>query len=66
MSSIDTTIARPRVEDAEITALREHLAGELFLPSDPGYAIATPWNVAVERTPRAVIAVCLWPNKKAY
>jgi FAD/FMN-containing dehydrogenase len=51
------TLTPSDVEDTTIAALREHLAGDLFLPADPGYAIATPWNVAVERTPRAVVAV---------
>jgi hypothetical protein len=55
-ASIDTP-AGARVADTTIASLRDRLAGELFLPGDEGYAIATPWNVAVRRSPRAVIAV---------
>jgi UDP-N-acetylenolpyruvoylglucosamine reductase len=54
-ASIDTT-AGARVDDTTIASLREQLAGELFLPGEPGYEVATPWNVAVPRTPRAVVA----------
>jgi hypothetical protein len=54
-ASIDT-LAGARVDDTVIVSLRDQLAGDLFLPTDEGYAIATAWNVAVERTPRAVIA----------
>jgi FAD/FMN-containing dehydrogenase len=32
------------------------LNGSLFLPGDPGYDLATPWNVAVEVRPRVVVA----------
>jgi UDP-N-acetylenolpyruvoylglucosamine reductase len=47
---------RPGPDDVLVARLRERLAGELSLPGDPGYALATPWNVAIERTPRAVVA----------
>ncbi|MEU2347283.1 FAD-binding oxidoreductase [Modestobacter sp. NPDC049651] len=35
--------------------LAAELTGELARPGDPGYAAATPWNVAVPRAPRAVV-----------
>jgi hypothetical protein len=54
MTSID--ISAPRVEDSAVVALRERLAGDLALPGEPGYELATPWNVAIPRTPRAVVA----------
>lgn len=37
--------------------LRSRLTGTLSLPGEPGYALATPWNVAVPMTPAAVVAV---------
>lgn len=55
MTSIDATA--PHLEDTAIAALRERLLGDLALPGEPGYELAMPWNVTVERTPRAVIAV---------
>ncbi len=55
MSSIEIT--PPRVEDDAIVALRDRLAGEVALPGEPGYELATAWNVAVERSPRALVAV---------
>jgi FAD binding domain len=51
------TAAAPHVDEAALTALRERIAGDVFLPTDPGYGVATPWNVAIERSPRAVVAV---------
>ena len=36
--------------------LASRLSGDLYLPGDEGYALSTPWNVAVQRAPRAVIA----------
>jgi FAD binding domain len=41
---------------AEISWLRARLSGTLALPGEPGYELATPWNVAVPMTPAAVIA----------
>ena len=55
MNSIDATASR--LEEDAVAALRERLTGDLALPGEPGYELATPWNVAVERTPRAVVAV---------
>lgn len=43
--------------DATIRTLADRLAGDVHLPADDGYAVGTPWNVAVPRSPRAVIAV---------
>jgi FAD/FMN-containing dehydrogenase len=54
-ASIDT-LAGARADDSNIASLRAQLAGDLFLPADEGYAISTPWNVAVPVNPRAVIA----------
>lgn len=54
MTSIDFTA--PRVADSDIARLRDGLVGSLALPGEPGYELATPWNVAVPRTPRAVVA----------
>jgi FAD/FMN-containing dehydrogenase len=35
--------------------LPQHLS--IAFPGDPGYALATPWNVAIPMTPAAVVAV---------
>lgn len=39
----------------ELTWLRARLAGTLALPGEPGYELATPWNVAVPMTPAGVV-----------
>ena len=39
----------------ELTDLAAELAGDVARPGDPGYALASPWNVAVPRRPRAVV-----------
>ena len=49
MSSIDLTA--PSLEGTAIADLRERLAGDLALPGQPGYELATPWNVAVSARP---------------
>ena len=36
--------------------LRARLNGTLALPDEPGYELATPWNVAVTMTPAGVVA----------
>lgn len=43
--------------DAEIESLRPLLAGSVALPGEPGYELATPWNLSIPVTPRAVVAV---------
>lgn len=43
--------------DAAIESLRTRLAGSVSLPGEPGYELATPWNLAIPVTPRAVVAV---------
>ena len=40
----------------ELEALRGRLTGTLARPGEPGYELATPWNVAVPMAPRAVVA----------
>jgi FAD/FMN-containing dehydrogenase len=45
------TTSRP-----DVTGLRGHLTGTLALPGEPGYELATPWNLAVPSTPLAVVA----------
>ncbi|MDQ8045941.1 MAG: FAD-binding oxidoreductase [Solirubrobacteraceae bacterium] len=53
--SADLTSA-PSSDPAEaLVALRDRLAGELAFPGQPGYELATPWNVAVVQKPIAVI-----------
>lgn len=42
--------------DATITSLRPRLTGSVALPGEPGYELATPWNLAVPVTPCAVVA----------
>lgn len=44
------------ISPAEITPLRDTLSGTLALPGEPGYELATPWNVAVAFAPAAVVA----------
>ena len=51
-------MSTPTVND--LTRLREHLSRPdgttiLAVPGDPGYAVATPWNVAKTVTPQAVV-----------
>lgn len=41
----------------DLGALRTRLIGTVAEPGQPGYDLATPWNVAVAMTPRAVVAV---------
>jgi hypothetical protein len=54
-----SAIAPITCDDVTIRGLGDRLAGELHLPGDAGYALATPWNVALAaaRAPRAVVAV---------
>ncbi len=41
-----------------LTSLADQLTGEVFLPGDPGWDQArTPWNVAVDQHPAAVVLV---------
>ncbi|WP_443209325.1 FAD-binding oxidoreductase [Rhodococcus rhodochrous] len=47
----------PIVGTDPIDALRAAVTGSISLPGEPGYDVATPWNVAVPVRPRAVIAV---------
>jgi len=42
--------------DAPLAGLRERLTGDVALPGEAGYGLATPWNVAVPVTPRAVVS----------
>lgn len=42
--------------DAAIETLRPLLAGSVAGPGEPGYELATPWNLSVPVTPRAVVA----------
>ncbi|MDA0185725.1 FAD-binding oxidoreductase [Solirubrobacter phytolaccae] len=44
------------VSSPPLTELRSLLTGTLALPGEPGYELATPWNVAVPMTPAAVVA----------
>jgi FAD/FMN-containing dehydrogenase len=53
---MSTTTAPTPVADDALVALRSCLHGTLALPGEPGYELATPWNVAVPVAPRAVIA----------
>ncbi|WP_026910926.1 FAD-binding oxidoreductase [Patulibacter minatonensis] len=46
----------PTAHDDALLALRHRLDGTLALAGEPGYELATPWNVAVPMTPRAVVA----------
>ena len=46
----------PVSSPAEISSLRSRLSGTLALPGEPGYELATPWNVAVPMAPAAVVA----------
>jgi hypothetical protein len=46
----------PVSSPAEISSLRSRLRGTLALEGEPGYELATPWNVAVPMTPAAVVA----------
>jgi FAD/FMN-containing dehydrogenase len=39
----------------DLDLLRGRLTGELAGPGEPGYELATPWNVAVPVTPAAVV-----------
>src|SRR3954470_13817070 len=39
----------------DLDLLRGRLPGELAGPGEPGYELATPWNVAVPVTPAAVV-----------
>lgn len=50
-----STVDRRVSDDARLASLRDRLAGGLALPGDPDYGLAAPWNVAVERAPRAVV-----------
>lgn len=43
--------------DATIASLRPRLNGSVAVPGEPGYELATPWNLAISVTPRAVVAV---------
>ncbi|WP_427016018.1 FAD-binding oxidoreductase [Pseudarthrobacter sp. P1] len=44
--------------NADFNALRQHLAGALFEPGEPGYAaLSAPWNAAIATSPAAVVAV---------
>ncbi|MGN7797623.1 FAD-binding oxidoreductase [Leifsonia sp. 22587] len=52
-----TTIDQP-VRDLDLGLLSAALQGQLFLPGTPGYAErVTGWNVAVRRTPAAIVDV---------
>ena len=42
---------------ASIESLRAAVSGAVALPGEPGYELATPWNVAVPVRPHAVVAV---------
>ena len=42
---------------ADLNSLRSELAGTLAISGEPGYELATPWNVAVPVRPRAVVEV---------
>ena len=42
---------------ADLNSLRSELTGSLALPGEPGYELATPWNVAVPVRPLAVVEV---------
>lgn len=42
---------------ADLDSLRSELTGSLALPGEPGYELATPWNVAVPVRPLAVVEV---------
>jgi FAD/FMN-containing dehydrogenase len=53
---MSTIVPSPRTADDALVALRHRLVGDLALPGEPGYELATPWNVAVPMTPRAVVA----------
>jgi hypothetical protein len=52
MTAVDTPTST-----AALVALRDRLEGDLAFPGEPGYALATPWNVAVRVAPAAVVAV---------
>jgi hypothetical protein len=41
---------------ASIDSLRSAVSGPVALPGEPGYELATPWNVAVPVRPYAVVA----------
>ncbi|MGW5074325.1 FAD-binding oxidoreductase [Rhodococcus sp. NPDC004095] len=43
------------VSDETIASLRASLTGSVALPGEPLYELATPWNLAVPVTPRAVV-----------
>ncbi|MFM1722003.1 FAD-binding oxidoreductase [Rhodococcus sp. PAM 2766] len=43
--------------DAAIESLRPRLTGSVAVPGEPGYELATPWNLSIPVTPRAVVAV---------
>lgn len=43
--------------DAAVENLRAVVSGSVALPGEPGYELATPWNLAVPVSPRAVVAV---------
>ncbi|MCK8671718.1 FAD-binding oxidoreductase [Rhodococcus sp. HM1] len=42
---------------ASIESLRAAVSGAVALPGEPGYELATPWNVAVPVRPHAVVEV---------
>ncbi|WP_432115409.1 FAD-binding oxidoreductase [Streptomyces sp. S1] len=53
---------RTLVPDSALTGLREDLAGEVFVPDDPGYdAARTVFNGMIDRRP-AVVAQCATPE----
>jgi FAD/FMN-containing dehydrogenase len=50
------TADAPAAPGGDLAVLRSRLTGDLARPGEPGYALATPWNVAVAVSPRAVVA----------
>ncbi|GAA1654107.1 FAD-linked oxidase [Mycolicibacterium murale] len=52
-----TDLTGEHLDDHTVAPLRARIRGTVALPSDPGYARATPWNVAVPVRPAAVVSV---------
>lgn len=50
-------IPTTRMIDTQLEQLRTTVSGTVALPGEPGYELATPWNVAVPVRPAAVVVV---------